>query len=480
MKSFGSQTCSSISVFVMNQDDEAADIKICLNGTIPSTSLRPAPAFVTLAMGLNKYYSHTIPAHSTTVFRFDGCGNILDKYVYTINDNLNNLAPQRTDLAPDLARFCHNCTFENRISCTSNESNFYENFTFSSSDTLADSAWFSGLCKVPNGVTLSIDNAEIVFGAGSKLLVEPGGRLFVNGSFLHSCEEAWLGLEVIGTGDTTQRLAMYQSKIENASYPVKASSTSNTNITECTFQNGITAITLHQSKGFTVHNSEISDFDKGISTDSSYAVTAAISNNYLSNIDEGVRFSYDNHSLLDVHCNVFQFYTDYGIYSANSTVKDQGDSIAGAGNYFETDSAHLNHQFRHDGNLMTYYLDTSHIFTLDTTTLNARAVRSESDGCNNNHAPLSMNPQISSRAGETLVLAPNPAAHNVTILYPPVNGRSELCIRDAFGRIVLTKPLTEQSTQTDLDLASFQNGIYFVSVIINGTFAESKKLIISK
>ncbi len=71
-------------------------------------------------------------------------------------------------------------------------------------------------------------------------------------------------------------------------------------------------------------------------------------------------------------------------------------------------------------------------------------------------------------------VGPNPASENLTIKATGTDGAVVKMV-DVLGNVVLREKI---STVKTIDVSSFRNGIYFVSVYVNGVKTHSKKIIV--
>lgn len=75
-------------------------------------------------------------------------------------------------------------------------------------------------------------------------------------------------------------------------------------------------------------------------------------------------------------------------------------------------------------------------------------------------------------------MAPNPANGLVKVSYAKTSSEVEVIVRDIIGNIVLTKAGSD--TEADLYVGDLNKGIYFVTVVSNGTPVSSQKLVVSQ
>lgn len=93
--------------------------------------------------------------------------------------------------------------------------------------------------------------------------------------------------------------------------------------------------------------------------------------------------------------------------------------------------------------------------------------------------PLEINSPVNNKF-EISNAYPNPAYDNTTIKYtlPKNSGNARLIIRDCIGAIVKDQPLTINSVKITINLSDLMEGIYFYSVIADGSALCTRKLVV--
>jgi hypothetical protein len=100
--------------------------------------------------------------------------------------------------------------------------------TINSSTTWLNPIRINSIITIPRGITLTI-KTQIMFGSNAKIIVQPGGKLIVDGGTLTGmCNSSWKGVEVWGTREQTVQSATYHgivqlsngAVIENAEYGI--------------------------------------------------------------------------------------------------------------------------------------------------------------------------------------------------------------------------------------------------------------------
>lgn len=83
------------------------------------------------------------------------------------------------------------------------------------------------------------------------------------------------------------------------------------------------------------------------------------------------------------------------------------------------------------------------------------------------------------RIGE-MEVSPNPASSEVNVRFPEVATNGQLIVRDQLGRILLSQTLELGTSNTIVDVRTnrFQNGIYFISLLIDGEQTTRKVMIV--
>lgn len=487
-KAFASQFCSQVKVMVMNQNiGPVQNVTVRLNNDpIAGGSIFK----VNIPAGLAKEYTFQIGGEETVLLFFDGCGNIVSRTVYNITKATNNLEPEHFPPSA-LARYCSNCHTTPLLRCSTGSAggdneNKFGSVTLTSSILITDSAWFEGIIRVPNGVTLTIESAEVVLSSQAQIEVLPGGKLVIVNSYLHGCDGAkWPGIEVKGNNNISDQLIINRSKITDAVTTVNADKTNGILITGNLFSDGTTAIEMNRNKGFIITDNEISNFTYGIKTSNTLAGDALIKENYFSSVKYAIYSTNDNHSKLDITCNKFENYSDYAVKSTGSTLKNQGTPSEGAGNTFNSSSVLLNNKFSHNGNAITYYVDPSNPITLTTGMgMNTLVATALADGCsvssyrmpNNNNAEPAIN-----ILNVSLDLIPNPNAGQASIYFGlGEEKQGELIIMDIYGKTIDRIKVTADANKVDVNYSEYANGIYMVSLRNSKGETINKKMIITK
>ena len=79
--------------------------------------------------------------------------------------------------------------------------------------------------------------------------------------------------------------------------------------------------------------------------------------------------------------------------------------------------------------------------------------------------------------GSSLLISPNPAGQTAQVVFEGVDANTRLTITDVNGKVVMSKKIN--SPRSNLDVAAFANGIYFVKLITGNNRLETQKLIIA-
>lgn len=192
-----------------------------------------------------------------------------------------------------------------------------------------------------------------------------------------------------------------------------------------------------------------------------------------------------DHLGLEIQCNRFEEYSNYGILSNNSIVNNQGTAQIGAGNKFLSNPNRTNHQFLHWGNPLIYYYDPSYpmVFSPGSGTVTPLAAL-EDRGC------LEDNNRLGSFSSEQNQLTPSLSIEKLIELIPnPSTGifvfRSaleipeiEITIFSSIGELVGT--FSDISSGSWIDISRENSGIYLCVIKSGGKIISKKKLVVSK
>jgi hypothetical protein len=499
VKSFSSKSCSKISVMLMNQDNTTHTLNISHTSSYPSSY-----PDVGVKLNMTSSWSNmtaTLSANETRLFIFDGCGTLRKVIVYNMTNNSTYAAPSYTNFPG--SKSCRCVSYEpggpisnfpnHSLRCANSGetgSNHYNSATLSSNTRIKDSAFVTGRLSVPNGITLTIDTAEVMFGSNAEIDVASGGKLIITGSNLHSCSGiTWNGLKISGNNSANQ-FTMTTSRIANAAIGVQAYQTDNILVSSSVIENCPTGLRLSSIEAFTIAANEFIETETSLKTSDCGNYNSQIVENLFYASDTCILFRDDNHSSLDIFCNAFVDYTRYGIYSTGTTLKNQGNPGTGTGNQFISASTLTNHQLLHTGgNEMTYYYDPSHSLTLNTSSP-YRALLSEASEdrtCTSLTERLMNLNNLSSSPSENqisklIAAIPNPSSGKTTVIYKLSDKASQPALRitDMFGSTVKSYKLLPGSSLIEIELSEFGNGIYIYSLEVNNKTIESKKLIITR
>jgi hypothetical protein len=351
--------------------------------------------------------------------------------------------------------------------------------------TIDTNAVISQVLVVQSGATLTIDSTQLVFLPDRYIDVKIGGKLIVNYSFLHGCNESpWDGIRVTGDRDTLHQLVIFGSVIEGADVLVDALSTADISVVQSTFRDAQTALKLTDCLGFDIRRNDFSDMVNGIETYTSGSAASQIIENYFADIEKGIQMTLDDHDQLDILCNVFDRYTEYGIHSSNCQLKDQGNSTNSAGNVFYPNSTNTNHHILHRGNNMNYYYGPSDTITMvNDSVKNAYVARADYDGCEEMRTALLQSSQdLVKNTPPKVWNVPNPASNSTTLHFTidKMTSTAVCTITNIYGNEIMRFPVDLQSGQKEMSLETFANGIYFYTLIVDGRSSCTGKMIISK
>ncbi len=375
VKVFSTNDCAHLAIMIMNQESATAHtVTINHGSTLPTTSeinaklnISPTPSWSDIAI--------PIGARESILLIYDACHNIRKQYTYNEFVNSTYALPAPTTytnprscrcsktITPNLPNYSLRCAVASETGTV-----HYNTTTLTANTRIKDSAFVTGNLTVPLGITLTIDTAEVTFSDGAKIIVQAGGALKITGSNMHGCPGSiWSGIQV-GSNNATAQFSMTSSSIDGAGLGVGIISGNLFSITNNVFTNCNTGIKMKLAHGFTINGNEFSNVSVCIKTGSALPISSTISENLFFQPDTAILSKDDVNSLLDISCNGFVDYTTYGIYATGGTLKQQGTSDYGAGNFFSSTSNLLNHQLYYTGLAgVNYYCDPSNTFTLSST-----------------------------------------------------------------------------------------------------------------
>jgi hypothetical protein len=361
----------------------------------------------------------------------------------------------------------------------------------------------SGTLRVGAKGSLRLENTKLNFRENAMIEVMPGGRLEIIDSELRSCDalEKWKGIIIRGRKNERENIRIEGSTFSEAAVAVRAEDIAGLTMRGNKFIEGTTAIELIGTKDFAISENRFYSNQTAIRTTGSLNTSEAssVEGNFFAENKRAMEFINDNHSTLRISCNSFVDYTDYAVYSQSSTLSDQGNETAGAGNYFISSSSQFNHQLYHRGNNMKYFTDPAHSFSL--TAVNgttAQAIPSTEDGtCTpvNSARMASITETAESTEGKEIAMTvsemamtklkleavPNPATEKVNIRFSTeINKPMQLVILNLMGQLVEKREIIGQTGAVDLDISAYPSGMYYYGLISGGEVIAVKKLVITK
>jgi hypothetical protein len=487
VKVFASKSCNGIALLVMNQNQSPINIGINLGGNNPGT-----PISVTMGSSFASPINILEPnfgSEETRLYLMDPCGKLRSTTVYNVATGPSG-SPVTTSAGGFRFCACYDKFSTAVARCAKPNENgpgHYNDADIYGAATISGLAFVTGTLKVHNGAVLTITDAELDFAKNANIKVKQGGKLIIQSSFLHGCEDKqWDGIQVEGDGIMTGQLSINGSQIQDADIAVTADQAVGISITKTLFHFGQIAIKLKSNKGFNIVGNDFISYNIGIKTINTISDPALIEENYFFDVKYGVKSSNDNHMQLDIACNTFD-YSDYAVYTDSTNLKDQGSLLSGAGNVFISSSVQFNNQFRHKGNPMRYYYDPSNPLLLNPGGgLTATTQASGSDAtCSAPGGARFMNVQEIQKASLVnssmeIYSVPNPNSGQATVYFKLGEEKNgEITITDLYGKLIETRKVSSETRSIDLNLGDLSNGIYFIS-LSNGKAAKMNKIIVNK
>jgi hypothetical protein len=525
-KVFASRDCDHVVVVALNQNVNASsgagvpqDVRINLNGYMSTGSAFYKAAVPIFPLGgpiINldltttgtSAFSDKLKPEETVVWVMDGCGNIERIFRFYYNSTTPSTAPTYIDQTNPNFVATSNCrctrstssrpkitvisepggpTYLDRCAYPENTGeNHYNDYTVSESMEFSGYIWITGDLVVPSGKKLIIDSALVMLGDSARILVQSGGTLTVNYSWLTGCLDAptkWGGIEVAGD-NTNSQLEITNSTIENTYNGLLIRKSPDARISNSEFMNGGIAITLDSCKGFEISGNTIQTFEKGIRTMNCVSQVSKIDGNFIGEVQECIYSTGDNHIQLDITCNRLE-YSNFGIYFSDSQLKDQGTTEEGAGNIFMSDSESENHQLRYDGNSMTYYCDPSWAFDLNVT-VEFTAVAdtaAEDKNCSLNSERRSRNKNVVYSFESTIdQIVPNPTegSTNISFHFQDSVNSGRISITNIYGSEVISSAITRDQPTLKLNTAPLAPGVYFCTLYTQGERMNTLRLVVTK
>jgi hypothetical protein len=483
LKVIAAKTCNGPAVMIMNQN---ASTNISYKLKLDNTALPSGPyAPINVNAKINRSFEGNILAKATQLLIFDECGRLKELTDYSETANTMGFGPA-SDPYTYWSR-CDRCLKSTELSIPecSIDTSSVDTVLFSVNTTIDTSTIFNDVLIVRNGATLTLDSAAFVFRPDTYIKVEQGGKLYISDAWLMGCDaNTWDGIRIRGGNDTIQQLIIHNSIIDDADVAIKADQTKEIVVDGSAFANGRIAFELDSVSGFHISSNDFAGFSHDIVTTNSFRKASEIYKNFFADAVEAISMEDDEHSLLNITCNNFVNYEDYAIHSSNCVMKDQGDSLNGAGNEFTSSSTLTNHRFLHQGNAIKYYTDPSRPFILSTSgSMNATADTALIDGCTEDHhyTPLPIAGNVRIPAPSALItIVPNPSSGHVTFNFSTNdNGyESRIIVSTLYGTQVKVFIAEAGSSSFSADLSGLENGIYFTTLQQNGKQLASTKMII--
>jgi PKD repeat protein len=352
----------------------------------------------------------------------------------------------------------------------------------------------TGNIIVANGSVLKIENAKVLIDENVQIKVMPGGKLIINKSdLMSSCiGKKWGGIDVKGSLVFLNALTVTNSFITGTDSPIRIDKSKGILISNTGFlgYNIGMAIEMDKMKDFLISENTFSNFETGIKTNKTSAadVKSGIEKNIFYYVRRAIDFSEDDHTKLDIKCNRF-CYTDYAIVSDQTTLKNQGTSIEGAGNDFISTSTLLNNKLKHtNGNAPKYYYDPSQPVTngMNITTIASTADQTcyyyTFDTSSTSGARLIATGESVTKQENMLVYSvPNPNTGAATV-YFNLGGdiQGELTTLNIHGEVVKRVSVNATAIKIEMDFSELAKGLYFMALTNSKGQRTSSKMIISR
>jgi hypothetical protein len=221
--------------------------------------------------------------------------------------------------------------------------------------------------------------------------------------------------------------------------------------------------------------------NKTIRSAATGATTYLISDNYFDYPNKAIAFDNDDDTLLDITCNSFNNYIDYAIYSYKSKLKNQGDTIQGAGNIFTPANDTLDDRaFKHDGDTIFYYCSPSQILSFNLSNTHVIADTATDEASCVYLRPTFTIPTTST-ASNNFVLYPNPTNSSVTLNYAlGENASGHWTISNMMGQVIEMNTIAPQNNSLTIDVSKLTPGVYFSTIEADGVRMRTDKLVINR
>jgi len=371
----------------------------------------------------------------------------------------------------------------------------YVNKTITRNETIyAKNYVVKGKLTITKNAILKINESTLTFDQDGVIEIMPGGSLEIENSTFQGCGgNTWVGIDMKGSPRDNGYLTIKGSYIINALIAVKTDKAKGLLIADNVFAGEREIISLSENSDFTIKGNKFYFGDVAVKTQKSLSGLSEISGNEFIANKTSLAFDNDNHSGLQINCNTFNDYEDYGILSTRSVLKDQGSLYEGAGNEFVSASTLTNNQLNHSGNQMKYYYDPSMPISINSSLTNVTAQPSQNDkGCQAVAARLAGNslndnaeneiPLLNTNYSALIGNVPNPASGKTSIVYSLSSEvtKAEIKIMNMYGQLINTYPIDIKSSQLEIDCSALASGIYFYALTVDGNVEGVKRMVITK
>ncbi len=362
---------------------------------------------------------------------------------------------------PDIAYGCETGMLQGEI----NSSVTYSGTIFITGDLLVKNA----------GTKLSLDQATAIISEGVKIICEPGTSIEIKKSVLAPCRGTWEGIEIKGTSGN-ESVLIEDSYIYGAVVPITAKKIMNVSIKRNIMANGESAVILDSCAAnggnFMIEQNAFAGYKNTVKTSHSFASPSTIKQNHiLYQSLTAISFDSDDHSQLDLSCNIIADWSEAGVKSRSTILNDIGNSVMSGGNVFQrmggTPSSFIDHSAGNSPNYFAGPFETMLYAGYNTMNINQMpaqmdnlcAVSVVASYICKAMSVVGINDQ-GAQMEKFLTIFPNPSSGNFTLKYEGT-GIHKLTVYDMMGRLVLAEDI-DFSNDTAKSFNLTTRGLYVV------------------